>query len=97
VRVPGGNVLTLGARLDQPVSPTVSLAPSVEVRHELSGLDTLAVLGWLARPGIEMRWRVARALALVTTAQYAFGQVRDEGVTVSVSGPRLGVVFEWAR
>jgi hypothetical protein len=96
-RVPGGNVLALGARLERLVSPSVTLAPAIEFRHEMSGADSLAVLGWLARPGLDVRLRLGGRATLVASAHYAFGQVRDEGVTVSVHGPRLGLALEWSR
>jgi hypothetical protein len=96
-RVPAGNLLALGARLDRPLSPRVSLGANVEVRHELSGDDSLATLGWLARPGLDLRVRLGGDAALVTSASYAFGQVRDEGVAVAVHGPRVGLGLEWQR
>jgi hypothetical protein len=96
-RVPGGNVLALGARLDRPLSPAVTVTPAVELRHEMSGVDSLAVLGWLLRPGADLRVGLGARAALVTSARYAFGQVRDEGTTVSVRGPRLGLTLEWTR
>jgi hypothetical protein len=95
--VPAGNLLALGARLDRPLSPRVSLGANVEVRHELSGDDSLATLGWLARPGLDLRVRLGGDAALVTSASYAFGQVRDEGVAVAVHGPRVGLGLEWQR
>ena len=95
MQVPRGNVLAVGARLDRPLSPAVAIAPAVEVRHELSGSDSLVVLGWLVRPGMDVRLRLGSHAVLVTSARYAFGQVRDEGVTVSVRGPRLGLAIEW--
>jgi hypothetical protein len=94
-RVPAGNVFALGARLDRSLSPRVALAPSIELRHEVSGLDSLEVLGWLARPGIDLRLRLGERATLVTSTQYAFGQVRDEGRTVAVHGPRLAATIEW--
>src|SRR6266576_671630 len=55
VQVPRGNVLALGVRLERPLSPVLSLAPNVEFRHELAGPATgsLALLGWLVRPGLD--------------------------------------------
>src|SRR2546426_4541009 len=49
VKVPRGNVLALGARLDRPLSPAVNLAPNVEFRHELADASAgnLHLLGWL--------------------------------------------------
>jgi hypothetical protein len=93
--VPRGNVLAVGARLDRPLSPAVAIAPAIEFRHEMSGSDSLVALGWLARPGMDVRFRLASHAVLVTSARYAFGQVRDEGATVSVRGPRLGLTIEW--
>ncbi len=96
-RVPGGNLLALGARLERPLSPKLTLGAAVELRHELSGTDSLVVLGWLARPGLDVRLRLGSHAVLVTSAHYAFGQVRDEGVAVSVYGPRIGLGLEWER
>jgi hypothetical protein len=96
-QVPRGNVLVLGARLDAPASPSLAVSPSIELRHELSGGDTLRVLGYLVRPGVQLRYRAGERAALVAGVHYAFGQLRDEGVTVWTHGPRLSLMFDWAR
>jgi hypothetical protein len=97
ILVPQGNLLAFGVRCDWPLSPTVTVAPILEARHEMSGADELEVLGWIARPGMEVRWRLGTRATLVAGARYAVGQLSDEGTTVSVGGPRLLFGVEWAR
>jgi hypothetical protein len=99
VRVPRGNVLALGARLERPLSPVLSLAPSVEFRHELAGAATgrLGLLGWLVRPGVDVRYRASGALTVLVQGQAAFGRLADNGRSVSLMGPRAIVLLEWAR
>ncbi|HEX9705155.1 MAG TPA: hypothetical protein VGA20_07910 [Gemmatimonadales bacterium] len=96
-QVPRGNFVVVGARLDSPASPSLAVSPSLELRHELSGGDTLRVLGYLVRPGVHLRYRIGGRAALVTGLHYAFGQLRDEGVTVWTHGPRLSLFVDWAR
>src|SRR5213078_2102759 len=90
VQVPRGNVLGLGARLDRPLSPALNLAPGVEIRHELLGPPTggLALLGWLVRPGIDLRYRAGGAVTMVVQGQAAFGRLASNGTSVSLAGPR---------
>jgi len=99
VQVPRGNVLGLGARLDRPLSPALNLAPSVEIRHELVGPPTgsLALLGWLVRPGIDLRYRPGGAVAVLVQGQVAVGRLADNGASVPLVGPRAVVLLEWAR
>jgi hypothetical protein len=33
----------------------------------------------------------------VVQAQLAFGKLNDEGTSVSLFGPRLGMLIEWSR
>ncbi|MGH7607720.1 MAG: hypothetical protein ACREME_10290 [Gemmatimonadales bacterium] len=98
VAVPRGNVLALGARLDRPVSPAVTLSPLLEFRHELTGpTGRMALLGYLVRAGTDVRYRLSAAAVLAVQAQLAFGAVRVDGATVAVRGPRVGALIEWAR
>jgi hypothetical protein len=99
VQVPRGNVLALGARLERPVSPALSLAPNVEFRHELAGPATgrLVLLGWLVRPGVDVRYRASGALTILVQGQAAFGRLANGGSSVSLVGPRAVVLLEWAR
>src|SRR2546422_3722351 len=99
VQVPRGNVLALGARLERPLSPALSLAPNVEFRHELAGPPTrrLVLLGWLVRPGVGLRYRASGALTVLVQGQVAFGRLADSGSSVSLVGPRAVVLLEWAR
>ncbi len=99
VQVPRGNVLALGARLERPVSPALSLAPNVEFRHELAGPATgrLALLAWLVRPGVDVRYRASGMLTVLVQGQAAFGRLAGGGSSVSLVGPRAVVLLEWAR
>jgi hypothetical protein len=99
VQVPRGNVLGLGARLDRPLSPALNLAPTVEIRHELVAPATgsLVLLGWLVRPGIDLRYRAGGAVAVLVQGQAAIGRLADNGSSVSLVGPRAVVLLEWAR
>ncbi|HEV8305238.1 MAG TPA: hypothetical protein VGQ25_09775 [Gemmatimonadales bacterium] len=104
VVTPRGNVLALGARLNRPLSPTLTLAPMVEFRHELTGAGggggggaTMELLGYLLRTGADLRVRLSESATLVVQTQLAFGQLQDEGTRVSLFGPRLGTLIEWSR
>ena len=99
VQVPRGNVLGLGARLDRPLSPALNLAPTVDIRHELVGPATgsLALLGWLVRPGLDLRYRPGGAVAVLVQGQVAMGRLADNGSSVPLVGPRAVVLLEWAR
>jgi hypothetical protein len=98
VSVPRGNVLALGAKLDRPLSPRATLSPLLEFRHELTGAgNKMALLGYLMRAGTDVRYRLSDRAAGVLQAQLAFGSLHDEGKSVSILGPRLGMFIEWAR
>jgi hypothetical protein len=101
VQVPRGNVLALGARLERPLSPAVSLAPNVEFRDELVGgggaTGGLRLLGWLVRPGVDLRYRASGEMTILVQGQTAVGRVADNGSSVSLVGPRVVVLLEWAR
>jgi len=96
--VPRGNVLAVGARLDRPMGPKATLSPLLEFRHELTGPgQSMEVLGYLLRAGTDLRYRLSDRATGVIQAQLAFGTLHDEGTSVSIVGPRLGVMIEWAR
>ena len=98
VPVPRGNVLALGAKLDRPLSPKTTLSPLLEFRHELTDNGArMALLGYLLRAGTDLRYRLSDRAAGVVQAQLAFGTLHDEGKSVSIVGPRLGLFIEWAR
>jgi len=98
VPVPRGNVLALGARLERPMSPKVTLVPLLEFRHELTGpTEKMVLLGYLVRTGTDVRYHLSDQATAVVQAQLAFGQLNDEGQSVSLFGPRLGVLIEWSR
>lgn len=98
ISVPRGNVLALGARLDRPLSPKVTLSPLLEFRHELTGPGPkMELLGYLLRAGTDVRYRLSERATAVVQAQLAFGQLQDEGTSVSLFGPRIGALIEWSR
>jgi hypothetical protein len=98
VPVPRGNVLGLGARLERPLSPKATLVPLLEFRHELTeGNSGMTLLGYLLRTGSDLRYRLSDHATGVVQAQLAFGKIEDEGTSVSVVGPRVGVLIEWMR
>ena len=100
VQVPRGNVLALGARLDRSLSAAWSCAPNVEFRHEVAApatIGSLALLGWLVRPGIDVRYRATGAVTILVQGQAAFGRLADNGSSVSLVGPRAVALLEWAR
>jgi len=98
IQVPRGNVLALGVRLDRPLSPRATLSPCVEFRHELTDQGAgLALLGYVVRPGVNLRYRLSGAAAVVWQGQLAFGAVENQGSSSSLLGRRLGVVLEWTR
>ena len=98
VAVPRGNVLALGARLDRPAGPKTTLSPTLELRHELTGPgQRMELLGYLLRAGSDLRYRLSDRAAAVLQAQLAFGTLHDAGTSVSILGPRLGVMLEWSR
>lgn len=99
VRTPRGNVLALGTRLERPLSPVVTLAPNVEFRHEVAALggDRLQLLGWLVRPGLDVRYRAGGAVTVLVQGQAALGRLAETTSSVSVVGPRAVVLVEWTR
>jgi len=99
VPVPRGNVLALGARLERPLSPTATLVPLVEFRHELTGPGAkMELLGYLFRTGTDLRYRLSDRATGVLQAQFAFGQLQSPGnKRVSILGPRIGALIEWTR
>ena len=101
VPVPRGNVLALGARLERPLSPTATLVPLVEFRHELTAPGAkMELLGYLFRTGTDLRYRLSDRATGVLQAQFAFGALQSpapDNKRVSIFGPRVGVLIEWTR
>ena len=98
VPVPPGNVLAVGARLDRPWGAKATLSPLLEFRHELNGDGpSMALLGYLLRAGSDLRYRLSDRATGIIQAQLAFGTLHDGGTSVSIAGPRLGALIEWAR
>ena len=104
VQVPRGNVVALGARLERPLSAALSLAPNVEFRDELADdprSGNLVLLGWLVRPGVDLRYRASGAVTVLLQGQAAFGRLANSGGgaagSVSAVGPRALVLLDWTR
>ncbi len=99
MRLPRGNVLGLGARLGRSRSPSLGLAPNLEIRHELTGSasNSFSLLGWLVRPGVDLRYRASGDVTILLQGQTAVGRVADNGASVSLVGPRAVVLLAWAR
>jgi hypothetical protein len=74
------------------------LSPLIEFRHELTGPGpSLELLGYLLRLGSDLRYHLTDRATAVLQAQVAFGTLHDEGTSVSLVGPRLSALIEWAR
>jgi hypothetical protein len=98
VPVARGNVLALGGRLSRPISPTLTVVPLLEFRHELTGPTAkMELLGYLVRTGADLRYRLNAHATGVLQTQLAFGTINDDGNSVSLFGPRLGALIEWSR
>lgn len=98
ISVPRGNLLALGGRLDRPMGPKAVLSPLLEFRHELTGPGpSMELLGYLFRAGSDLRYHLTARATAVLQAQLAFGTLNDAGTSVSVVGPRVSAVIEWAR
>ena len=98
VSVPAGNVLAIGTKLDKPLNPKTTLAPLLEFRHELTSTGTqMELLGYLLRLGTDVRYHLSERATGVLQAQFATGKLQDQGTTVSVTGPRVGLWIEWMR
>jgi hypothetical protein len=99
IPVPRGNVLALGARLERPLSPTATLVPLFEFRHELTGPGPkMELLGYLFRTGADLRYRLSDRATGVLQAQFAFGTLQSpDKERVSILGPRIGALIEWTR
>src|SRR6266550_3849498 len=59
--------------------------------------NVLALVGWLVRPGLDVRYRASAAWTVLVQGQVAFGRVADNGSSVPLVGPRAVVLLEWAR
>ena len=80
----------------------LNLIPNLEFRYEVAAPDggSVALLGWLIRPGVDLRYRAGAALTILVQAQAAFGRLATTGgspSSVSLVGPRALVLLEWAR
>ena len=88
----GAKFLTRALQKDQPGQKV--LAPP----RPLTGpAPRMELLGYLLRAGADLRYRLSDRATGVLHAQLAFGTLHDEGASVSIVGPRLGALIEWAR
>jgi hypothetical protein len=104
VRLPKGNLLAMGARLEFPLARDIRLVPRFEYRRlseaERSGAGdgSLESAGSTLRVGADLRLPISPNLALVAEGNGLFGNVGDrEGSTVDVNGFRAGVHLEVRR
>jgi hypothetical protein len=51
----------------------------------------------LLRAGSDVRYHLTDRATAVLQAQLAFGTLHDEGTSVSLVGPRISALIEWAR
>ncbi len=104
VRLPKGNLLSLGARAEIPITRLTRVAPRVEFRRlaeaarEGPGDGSLESAGTTFRVGADLKHPLNRNLALVVEANGLFGNVGNgEGGTFDVSGFRAGIHLEVRR
>lgn len=98
VRLPKGNLLALGGRLEIPVAREVRLVPRIEYRRLTEaerddyGDGALEAAGSTLRIGADLRFPLSPGLALVAEGNGLFGNVGDgSGSMVNVNGFRGGV------
>jgi hypothetical protein len=104
VRVPKGNLLALGARVEIPVARQTRLVPLVEIRRlteaprDGTGDGSMQAAGSTFRLGADLRHPLTERWAVVAEGSGLFGNVGDgEGDTAGVNGFRLGVHLELRR
>jgi hypothetical protein len=104
VRLPKGNLLSLGGRMEFLVGRTLRLVPRVEYRRlgeappDAGGTGALEAAGSTLRIGSDLRVPVGSRLALVFEGSGLFGNVGDgAGSTVGVRGIRAGVHLALVR
>jgi hypothetical protein len=57
----------------------------------------MELLGWLVRPGVDLRYRASGSVSVLFQTQVAFGRVAHDGGSVSLLGPRGVLLMEWMR
>ena len=104
VRVPKGNILALGGKVEIPVTRVGRLIPTVEYRRlaeaprDETGGGSLESAGSTLRLGSSFRLPIGSGTALVFEGSGLFGNVADpDGGDVGVSGFRGGLHLEVRR
>ncbi|NNM05301.1 MAG: hypothetical protein HKO65_09375 [Gemmatimonadetes bacterium] len=104
VRLPKGNLLALGAKLEIPIARQTRLIPKAEFRRlteaprDETGDGSLEAAGSTFRVGVDLKHPLHQTLALVFEANGLFGNVgAGNGNTVGVSGFRGGLHLEYRR
>jgi hypothetical protein len=97
-RLPRGNLVAGGGRIDWPVGERVVVSPQAEFRLSTAApSDTVAALeklGQSVRAGADVRIQVARSAALVVQGSGVSGHVVQSGTRVSLSGYRASLFLE---
>ncbi len=104
VRLPKGNLMALGGKLEFPVARETRLVPQVEFRRlteaprDETGDGAMEAAGSTFRVGADLKHNLNGRVALVLEANGLFGNVGDGGgSTVGVSGFRGGLHLEFRR
>jgi hypothetical protein len=104
VRVPKGNLLALGAKVEIPVSREIRLIPQTEYRRlseaprDETGSGALESAGSTIRIGADLKVPLTSGFALVLEGNGLFGNVAGmDGGEIGVSGFRGGVHLELRR
>jgi hypothetical protein len=104
VRLPKGNLLALGARIEIPVARQTRLVPLVEFRRlteaprDGTGGGSMEAAGSTFRVGADVRHPLNDRWAIVAEGSGLFGNVGvGDGTTAGVNGFRAGVHLELRR
>ena len=98
--LPKGNLFVGGLRHTIPLSQTFSVAPRVEYRLSEAAPDTASAArkaGSSVRLGLDVRKGLIPGFSAVLYGSGLFGNVRQSGVDIPLSGWRAGVVLELVR
>jgi hypothetical protein len=98
--LPKGNLLVGGLRHTIPLGQTLSVAPRVEYRISQAAPDTASAqrkAGSSVRVGLDVRKGLIPGLSAVLYGSGLFGNVRQGGVDIPLSGWRAGLVVELAH
>jgi hypothetical protein len=99
-RLPRGNLLALGGRLDWPVGPATTVSPNLEWRVSAASADSAAAgqlrrLGASLRFGADVRRRLTPSASLVLQGGGTSGYVVQGGSRVHLSGYRAALHLEF--